>query len=84
MGFMDWLNQIFSSKYVLIHTALGDEDCIRTIGKLEDAGIVHKTKIRGIYGSSASQKGWGRKQSQYDIYVEKERERDAYEAIHYR
>jgi hypothetical protein len=53
---------------------------MRIKGKLLDAGIFHKTKVCGIYVSSA--RDWGRKQSQYDIYVRVEDEHRAYEAIH--
>lgn len=76
-------DSIFKRKYVLIHTALTDEECIQSKGKLTDAGIFHKTKIRGIYASSTRGIGWGRKQSQYDIFVKIEDEHKAYEAIHY-
>jgi hypothetical protein len=74
---------IFERKLVLIHTAITDEECIKIKDILSNAGICHETKIRGIYGSSTRGVGWGRKQSQYDIYVRIEDEHKAYEAIHY-
>jgi hypothetical protein len=77
------LDSIFRRKFVLIHTALTDEECIKVKGKLADASIYHETKVRGIYASSTQGIGWGRKQSQYDIYVKIEDEHRAYEAIHH-
>jgi hypothetical protein len=74
---------IFRRKFVLIHTALTDAECMKIKRKLTDAGIYHETKVRGIYASSTEKIGWGRKQSQYDIYVKIEEEHRAYEAIHH-
>jgi len=81
MNIGDWLSGLFGGKYSLVYTALSDEECMRIIGKLRDSGVKYKTKIRGIYATSTRGFGWGRKQSQYDIYVKKEDACNANQAI---
>ncbi|NRD76575.1 hypothetical protein HPT25_03600 [Bacillus sp. BRMEA1] len=72
---MRWFDKFFSLfrfDYVLIYTAIGDEDCIKMIGKLNENGIPYKTKVRGIYaGRKKRDLGFDTKLSQYDIFVEK-------------
>ncbi len=75
-------SSIFRRKFVLVYIALTDEECMQVKGKLINAGIFHKTKICGSYASSAREIGWGRRQSQYEIYVRVEDEHRANEAIH--
>lgn len=83
MGLLKTVKNLFTSKRTLLCTAIGDDECIRMLGNLDEAGISHVTKIRGVYaGSGKRSLAFSTKLSQYDIYVEKEDEYKAYEAIH--
>jgi hypothetical protein len=53
--------------------AIGDEDCMKTTGKLNDKRIPYKTKIRGPYAGENKRKlGYSTKLSHYDIFIKKE------------
>ncbi len=81
MNFRSLSSSLFRSKYTLIRIALSDDECMRINGKLRAEGIFHKTKIKGIYGTSTRGMGWGRQQAEYEIYVRVEDEHKAHEAI---
>jgi hypothetical protein len=81
VNWMQRIEHIFSSKYILLFTAFSDTEYMNTIGCLDNAGIFHKTKIRGIYAISTRGQGLGRNQSQYDIYVRKEDEYKGHMAL---
>lgn len=82
---MGWLKNIFNlfkSDYTLIYTAIGDEDCMKIVGKLNDDRIPYKTKSGGIYADiKRRDSSFGAKLSQYDIYVKKDFEYKARMAI---
>jgi hypothetical protein len=73
---------LFKRKFVLVYSALTDEECIRVKGKLLDAGIFHKTKVGGIYFADVHKDVWGKQMSQYNFYVRVEDEHKANEVIH--
>jgi len=74
---------MFFTKRTLIHTAFGNEKYLKIASKLAAAGIDYKTKsinhnhFTGGHSISAMDKS-----IQYDIYVKKEDEYKAYQAIH--
>lgn len=75
MSLLSRLNGIFRNNDVLLYTAIGDDDCMKVVGKLNDARIIYKSKSRGIYaGSGKRSMGFDTKLSQYDIYVNRDDE----------
>lgn len=64
---------------VLIYTALSDESCIEAISRLEQAGVRHRTVLRGVFGRRADR--WMNAVRQYDIYVPREQEERALRAL---
>ncbi|WP_029423061.1 hypothetical protein [Alicyclobacillus macrosporangiidus] len=64
---------------VLIYTALNDESCIEAISRLEQAGVRHRTALRGVFGGRADR--WMHAGRQYDIYVPREQEERALRAL---
>lgn len=82
MSFLERIISVFKSDYVLIYTAIGDDDCIRVTGKLSEKRIPYKTKVVGLYaGRNRRSFGFGPKLSQYKIYVKKEYEHKGHVAI---
>ena len=78
--------QMFFTKRTLIYTAFGNEKYLKMAGKLTSAGISFKTKSRNnnriIGGPNIFPVSFMDKSTQYDIYVKKEDEYKAYQAIH--
>lgn len=82
MSFFEIMKKLFHIDDILLYTAIGDEDCMRTIGKLRNAGVRYRTKTRGVYGGIGKRSmGFDSKLSQYDIYVNKEDAHAAHVAI---
>lgn len=82
MSFVNWFRGIFSNNKVLVYTAIGDEDCMRVVGKLGDARIAYKSKPRGIYSGTGKRSiGFDTKLTQYDIFVDSTNEYRARQVI---
>lgn len=76
--------RLFKSKYVLIYTAIGDDDCMKVIGKLRGKRIPYKTKVPGLLaGGNRRDFGFDSKLSQYKIYVKREFEHEGRAAIYH-
>jgi hypothetical protein len=77
---------MFFRKRILIHTAWGHEEYLKIANKLAAAGIVFKTKSRysGHFmgGNSYLPMSFRDKTVQYDIYVNREDQYKAHQAIH--
>lgn len=71
---------LFLTKYrCLVHTAIGNDEYLKTASKLELAGI--KFKVRTRYTTRYGSEGIGMDSSQYDFFVQRLDEHVAYEAI---
>lgn len=73
-------------KKTLIYTAFGHEQYLKIVGKLSAAGIVFTTKSRNYNilrsgHNTILPRSLTDKNVQYDIYVKKEIEHKAYQAI---
>ncbi|MED0666889.1 hypothetical protein P4T04_11250 [Bacillus badius] len=69
-----WMHQ---RKWKLLRTVHGQESYYAIIGKLKNKGILYKTKIPVHFGG----RGFN-DTTQYDIYIKKEEEHAAVEALH--
>lgn len=82
MSFIQKIKRIFQNDDVLLYTAIGDDNCMRIVGKLNDAGIPYKSRAHGTHaGTGKRSLGFDTKLSQYDIYVKKDDEHKARVAI---
>ncbi|MGV3487071.1 MAG: hypothetical protein ACO1OC_00600 [Tuberibacillus sp.] len=67
-GILNW----FKPRYTFLYTAIGDEECMKIVGKLNAERIPYKTKIPGLFsGSQHRTMGFETKLTQYKIYVKK-------------
>lgn len=77
---------MFFTKRTLIYTTFGNEKYLKVASKLAAAGISFKTKSRSnnhfMGGHNILTMSSRDKTVQYDIYVKKEDEYKAYQAIH--
>lgn len=82
---MSWIKKIFrlfKSNYVLIYTAVGDDEYMKVIAQLSGNRIPYKTKVPGLYaGGNRRDLGFDTKLSQYKIYVKKEYEHKGRQAL---
>lgn len=82
MGWIQSIINLFKSDYTLIYTAIGDGECMKIVGKLNDYKIPYKTKVRGMYAGRENRSlGFDTKLSQYDIYVKNDYEHKGRMAI---
>lgn len=74
---------MFFSRRTLIYTAFGNEKYLKAAAKLAAAGISFKTKSRGNNNMAGHDiLPMFSRDIQYDIYVKKEDQQRAYQAIH--
>jgi len=79
---IDLLYFIFSKKKCLVYTAFGSSDYSKVIGKLQNSGIPYRTRIISNNSSRHNHYVGRTINTQYDIFVKKEDEHRALNAIH--
>lgn len=72
---------LFSKQRCLIFTSFNLDDYFKVISKLNSSAISHRTKSRNIDQVGTT---WGKHFIQYDVYVKKEDEYKAQQAINNR
>ncbi|RXT01955.1 hypothetical protein EIZ39_25190 [Ammoniphilus sp. CFH 90114] len=75
-SFSDWLRTRFSRYNCLVFTAFGNKQFSNMVSKLDRQGIPYRSRFHNT-GSD-----YFNDSTQYDIYVKKQDERKAQQAIH--